>query len=31
MSPIVEKGSAGWWFLNLGYAWVAFKADNDIV
>lgn len=29
MSQVAERGSAGWWFLDLGFAWLAFRADND--
>jgi hypothetical protein len=28
---IALKGTKGWWFLNLGYCWLAFYADNDMV
>lgn len=29
MSAVVERGTAGWWFLDLGFAWLAFRAEND--
>lgn len=29
MSVIAFRGSAGWWFLDVGSAWLAFYAEND--
>jgi hypothetical protein len=30
VSQVCERGSAGWWFLDLGFAWLAFRAENDV-
>jgi hypothetical protein len=29
MTCVAELGTDGWWFLNLGFAWLAFRAEND--
>lgn len=29
MHSCALRGSAGWWFLDLGTAWLAFRPEND--
>jgi hypothetical protein len=26
---VAKRGTAGWWFLDLGYCWLAFRAENE--
>jgi hypothetical protein len=29
MTIISKRGTAGWWFLDLGFCWLAYRAENE--
>lgn len=29
LETVAQRGTAGWWFLDLGFAWLAWRSEND--